>query len=791
MNNTIFNSKRSIVFIISFLLLSISLNAQVKNPVTSGKEKVAMFSRQTEMIQSSPFKDLKWQYIGPTNISGICTDVEAVSPHGKNYSIWVGSATGGVWKSTNEGTTFEPVFEGMPTASIGDLAIDPNNPEVVWVGTGEANIFRSSNAGCGVFRTTDGGKTWSLMGLENTFTIGRIRINPKNSDIVYVAATGHEWTPNEDRGLFKTNDGGKTWTKILNPDQNTGVYDVVLDPKNPDILYCTTWERMRLKWNDPRTYETTVNNGIWKSTDGGANWKKINEGLPVPNKRGRIGIDIALSNPNVLYAYVDNYETAYKAKAGELDSYGRQRSDVIKGATIFRTDDAGQTWKQVSGLTPEQKTFMERHSATYGWVFGQIRVDPNDENTIYTMGIWLNQSTDGGKTFRAIRDPHADHHGLWIDPANSNYILNVQDGGLTISYDKGKSWKYPIDVLPLAQFYNIAYDFSTPFRVFGSIQDHHSFYGPVDISRGRDRVPVQEFKNILGAEGSTHAVSPADNNTIYSSTFYGALARAEINNYPQSTKDLLPNTLPGEPQLRGEWVAPTIISTHNPDIIYHGMQFVLMSRDKGDTWEYISPDLSYNDPKKRGDINYQTISVLDESPLRFGLLYAGTDDGRIWRTKDGGKNWTEIRNGAVPVKFVSRIVASKYDMATVYMTQTGRRDDDFQVYIWKSTNFGDTWQDISGNIPVGPVNVIREDPVNSGILYAGTDAGVFVTKDGGKKWDVLGTLPYAYVHDLAIHPRDNMIIIATHGRGMWVLDANRINDKDKRRNYYYDEPTEK
>jgi photosystem II stability/assembly factor-like uncharacterized protein len=778
--------------LVTFLLLSIPglLISQVKSPITSGKEKNTLFARQTEMSQNSPYKDLKWQYIGPTNISGRCTDVEAVSPHGRNYTIWVGSATGGVWKSVNEGTTFIPVFEGMSTASIGDLAIDPNDPNVVWVGTGEANIFRSSNAGSGVFKTTDGGNTWTITGLENTFTIGRIKINPKNSDVVYVAATGHEWTPNNERGLFKTSDGGKSWQKILYVDQNTGAYDIVLDPRNPDIIYCTTWERVRLKWNDPRTYENTMNNGIWKSTDGGVNWKKINGGLPEPNKRGRIGIDIAISNPEVLYAYVDNYEVAYKANTGELDSYGRQKSDVIKGATVYRTDDAGATWKQVSGLTPDQKTFMERHSATYGWVFGQIRVDPTDENTLYTMGIMLNQSTDGGKTFRTLRGPHVDHHGLWIDPSNPSYLLNVQDGGLTISYDKGKSWKYPIDVLPLAQFYNIAYDLSTPFRVFGSIQDHHSFYAAVDLSLGRDRVPAQEFKNILGAEGSTHAVNPADNNTIYSSTFYGALSRAEIDKYPEGIKDLLPNILPGEPALRGEWVAPSIISPHNPDIIYHGMQYVMMSRDRGDTWEFISPDLTYNDPKKRGDINYQTISVLDESPLRFGLLYAGTDDGRIWRTKDGGKTWTEIRNGAVPQKFVSRIVASRYEIGTVYMTQTGRRDDDFQVYLWKSLNFGDTWQDISGNIPAGPVNVIREDPVNPDILYAGTDGSVFISKDGGKRWDILGTLPFSYVHDLAIHPRDNMIIIATHGRGVWVMDANPLNEKDKRRNYRY-EPTER
>jgi photosystem II stability/assembly factor-like uncharacterized protein len=774
--------KRTTLILLT-LSVSISINAQVKSPLLSGRDKASLFSKHTEMSETSPYKDLKWQYIGPTNISGRCTDVEAVLPRGKNYTIWVGSATGGVWKSINEGTTFEPVFDKMPTASIGDLAIDPKNPDVVWVGTGEANIFRSSNAGCGVFKTNDGGKSWINTGLENTFTIARIRVNPLNTDVVYVAATGHEWTPNEERGLFKTTDGGKSWAKVLYIDQNTGACDVVLDPADPETIYCSTWERIRLKWNDPRTYESTLNNGIWKSTDGGKNWKKINEGLPSANKRGRIGIDIALTNRNVVYAYVDNYEIAYKAQPGELDSYGRQKSDVIKGATIYRSDDGGMKWVQVSGLSPDQKLFMERHSATYGWVFGQIRVDPSDENTIYTMGLMLNQSTDGGRTFRTLRGPHADHHGLWIDPSNSDYLLNVQDGGLTISYDRGKSWKYPIDVLPLAQFYNVAYDFSTPFRVFGSIQDHHSFYAAIDLSRGRDRVPQQEFRNILGAEGSTHAVNPADNNTIYSSTFYGALARAEISTYPRSRKDLLPVRLPGEPALRGEWVAPTVISPHNPDIIYHGMQYVMLSRDRGDTWEFISPDLSYNDPKKRGDINYQTISVLDESPLRFGLIYAGTDDGRIWRTKDGGKTWSEIRKGAVPVKFVSRIVASKYDLGTVYMTQTGRRDDDFQVYIWKSTDFGDTWTDISGNIPAGPVNVIREDPVNRDILYAGTDGGVYVSRDGGKRWDTIGNLPFAYVHDLAVHPRDNMIIIATHGRGIWVLDANPINQRENRRGF--------
>lgn len=766
--------KKLLLFLTAILFCNLMI-AQTKQPVDGGKDKIQMFQKHTAMQNDSEFKDLHWQYVGPTNISGRCTDVEAVEPRGGSYTIWVGSATSGVWKSENEGTTFKPVFDDMPTASIGDIAIDPNNKDIVYVGTGEANIFRSSNAGCGVFKTSDGGISWKSIGLENTNTIGRIRINPKNSNIVYVAATGNEWTPNEERGLYKTTDGGRTWDKILFIDKNTGVFDLVLDPKNPNIVYCTTWERMRKKWNDPRTFKDTRNCGIWKSTNGGKDWKKINDGLPADTDRGRIGIDIAASNPKVLYAYVDNYEIAYIAKEGEKDSYGRQKQDVIKGATIYRSNDAGKSWKQVSGLTATMKRFMERHSATYGWVFGQIRVDPSDENTIYTMGIMLNQSTDGGKTFTTLRGPHSDHHGLWIDPDNSNYLLNVQDGGLSMSYDRGTTWKHPIEELPMAQFYNIAYDFNTPFNIYGSIQDHHSFYGPVDISRGRDRVPITEFINTLGAEGSSHQIDPRDNNTVYASVFYGTLMRSEIDTYPAESKTILPNVYPGEAKLRGQWVAPTLLSPHNPDIVYHCMQYVLKSGDKGGTWEYISPDLTYNDPNKLGDISYQTISAFDESPLKAGLLYAGTDDGRVWRSKNGGENWDEIRNGKVPTRWVSRIVASKYDLRTVYMTQTGRRDDDYQVYVWKSTDFGDSWTDISGNIPAGPVNVIREDPINKDMLYLGTDASVYLSKNGGKKWDVLGDLPFAYVHDLQIHPRDNMIIIATHGRGMWVLDANNVN----------------
>jgi len=760
--------------LVSAISISAAADSDLKQPVSKSETRLEMFGKHAEMEEESPFRHLKWNYLGPTNISGRCTDVEAVSPRGRQYTIWVAAATGGVWKSINEGTTFEPVFDDMPCASIGDIAIDPRDPDVVWVGTGEANIFRSSSAGCGVFKTTDGGETWQSMGLEGTYTIPRIRIHPKDSNIVFVAAGGHEWTPNPERGLFRTTDGGETWEEVLSVDSETGVNDLVIDPQDPETLYCTTWQRTRLKWNDPRTFDNHVNNGVWKSTDGGENWEEINSGFPEPGYRGRIGIDIARSNPQVLYAYLDSYEIAEEAKEGQKDSYGRPMVDRIKGATIFRTDDGGRNWNQVSGLDETTKKFMETHSGTYGWVFSQIRVDPQDENLVYTMGLALNVSNDGGKTAEVLTGMHMDHHGLWIDPNNSDYLLNVQDGGLAISYDKGKNWKTPIEELPLAQFFTVAVDMAEPFRVYGSIQDHGSYSGTVDISEGRTGIRPIEFVSTLGGEGTTHAIDPRDR-TIYASTYYGNLNRRDVDGSDEKT--CLPPRYSDEETMRGQWLAPTIISPHNPDIVYHGMENVLMSRDRGNTWESISPDLSLGDPAKKGDIGYQTISTLSESPLRFGLIYAGTDDGRVWRTKDGGGKWQEIHHPPVPTKWVSRLVASGHDLSTVYMTQTGRRDDDFQVYVWKSEDLGETWIDISGNVPLGPVNVIREDPDDDERLYLGTDAGVYFTKNGGEEWAVLGDLPFVYVHDLVFHPRDRMIVIATHGRGMWVFDAEQLDEK--------------
>jgi photosystem II stability/assembly factor-like uncharacterized protein len=753
-------------------------------PVTNSDPELRLkgYERQMEMKKTSPYKDLKWQFIGPVNVSGRCTDVAVVAPKGKNYTMFAATASGGLWKTDNEGTTWQPLFENGPSVAIGDVAIAAGDADTIWIGTGEANIFRSSQAGCGIYKTTDGGKTWQHMGLTDTYTIPRIVIHPKNPDIVYVAASGHEWTANAERGVYKTTDGGKSWKKILFIDNETGAIDLAMDPADSESLYATVWQRTRQKWNDPRNEPHYSKSGIYRSRDGGDNWQPLNQGLPAAKFRGRIGLDISLSNPNVLYALVDNYEISRQPTEAERNNpYGVPSCGFIKGATVFRSDDRGDSWRQVSGQTPEMKKFMEYHSGTYGWVFGQIRVDPNDPDTVYILGVPLSVSNDGGKTFRHLDGMHADHHGLWIDPANSAYLVNANDGGIAVSYDRGKNWRCFTDNLPVCQFFNVNFDMDKPFHVLGSMQDHGSFRGTVDLSKGRDRVPALAFDYTPGGEGSNHAIDPANPNLVYSAYFYGLLTRSDISRKDEEgEKWIMPSTYKSEPRLRGQWLAPFMLSHHNTGIVYHGMQYLFRSLDRGDTWERISPDLTWNTSAEMGDIPYHTLFTLSESPRKFGLLYAGTDDGRVHVSKDGGKAWQEITAGLPKQKWVSRLVASSHKMEVVYMTQNGKRDDDFTPYVWRSDDFGKTWKDIAAGIPCGPVNVIREDSRDANTLYLGTDGAVYVSKDGGKSWNLLGgNLPSVYVHDLVVHPRENIIVIATHGRGMWVLDADPINKSDK------------
>lgn len=732
------------------------------------QQRLAAYDRHVQMKDSSLFKDLKWQFVGPTNISGRMTDVAVPLPRGKNYVFYAAAASGGVWKTTNEGTTWKPVFEHAASTSIGDVTVAPSDARIVWVGTGEANIFRSSMAGAGVYKSTDAGETWTHMGLAGTHTIPRIVIHPTNPDIVYVASSGHEWTYNEERGVYKTVDGGTTWEKVLYINDRTGAIDLVMDPVDPHILYAATWQRIRKRWHDPRNEPDYTGSGVHKTTDGGTTWTEINTGLPPAHFRGRIGLDVCRTKPDVVYAFIDNYEPE-SADRGQTDSYGRARQGGIKGAEVYRSDDKGQTWRKVS----ESNRAYRRLCATYGWVFGQIRVDPNDDNTVYVLGVPLTVSRDGGKTISTLRGMHADHHALLIDPDNSQYLVNGNDGGIVISYDGGKNWRNFNDLIPAVQFFNIGYDMDSPFRVYGSIQDHGSYRGIVDLQRGRDRIAPVKFEPAPGWEGSSHAVDPTDPNTVYAAGFYGNIYRQDMRTGERT--DIMPKAAEGEQPLRGQWVAPFILSPHNPRVLYHGMNYLFRSWDRGDKFEKISPDLTFNNPDRQGDIPYQTLTTISESPFELGVIYVGTDDGRVHVTRDGGTKWDEITTGIPRDRWISRIVASRYDKGTVFMAQNGKRNDDFRPYLWKSTDYGATWHSLVGDIPCGPINVVREDPKRPDVLYVGTDLGVYVTVDGGVKWQVLANnLPTTFVHDLIIHPRDDIMVIATHGRGMYALDVRPI-----------------
>ncbi|MFZ9687457.1 MAG: WD40/YVTN/BNR-like repeat-containing protein [Chitinophagaceae bacterium] len=767
-----------------FLLFCFSATlAQTRD--TQGALRQNAFSMHNILRSSSPYKNLQWRNVSPDIISGRCTEVLGV-PGNRNI-IYASFASGGLWKTSNAGESWDPLSDQIGTLSIGSFDVAPSNPNIIYVGTGEANIFRASLPGMGAYKSTDGGKTWKHIGLTNTGTIARVRIHPTNPDIVYVAAGGNEWSYNNDRGLFKTTDGGKTWKKILGNDEKTGVIDVAIDPSNPDNILVSTWNRIRRRWSDPVPEDGDY---IYKTTDGGNSWKKVTQGLPETKFTGRIGLSISKSNPNIVYAYVDNHTPKRDPKPGELDPYGRPIQVIPYGVQVYRSEDKGESWKKVS--TEDEK--LERFAGTYGWVFGQIRVDPNNPDVVYIMGVPIAKSLDGGKTFNPIRpnqktsDPlHSDHHALWIDPTNSNYVVNGNDGGVVLSYDGGTTWKNFFTKIPTTQFYNVTYDMSTPFNILGSVQDEGSFMASSKNTFGKKSEGIKPWQDAPGGEGTIIAVDPKDPNIVYASTFYGRLQRSDLRmprvpwgkkENPDSirSKDIFPTKADNEEVHRGEWLAYTMLSPHDNKTIYHGFQYLFESKDGGNTWKRISEDLTYNDKSRMGRtpyaINHQAITAIDESPLQKGLLYVGTDDGRVWVRQSESESFKLIMKNIPQNAHVSRLVASKYNKNRVYLTLSNRREDDDRPYVYVSNDNGTTWKSIAGNLPASPVNVIREDLQNPSVLYCGTDMGIYVSTNGGTTWKSLqSNLPSTVsVQDLFIHPRDKQLVIATYGRGVFVME---------------------
>lgn len=815
--------KKYLLFLIILsLIISFSFAQNQKSLPTSPNDRFRAWEYQSRLKEISPFRNLLWKCVGPTFVGGRISGI-AVHPD-KPYTIFVAVGSGGVWKSENNGTTWEPIFDSQPTFAIGAIAIAPSNPDIIWVGTGEELMARSSYAGVGIFKSTDGGKTWKNMGLHDSHHISKILIDPVDPDIVYVAVLGHEYTFNEERGLFKTTDGGKSWQKILYISPKTGVVDVAMDPFDRNILYASAWERDRKAWNNVESGEES---GIYKSIDGGKTWKKLTNGFPVGKHVGRIGLAVAPSNPNVVYAFLDNQasraglseekrievglniskiekmtkEEFLKIDLKVLTSFLREMGvpplytaetilEMIKkgeltpksfaeyllnlyldrklhetniiGAEVYRSDDKGESWRKVN---TQDLQFMFH---TYGYSFCDIRVSPDNENKIYILGIRLLKSEDGGKTFKDISEGvHVDHHDLWIDPKNPDRLIDGNDGGLYFSYDGGKTWKH-INNIPIAEFYAISVDNDNPYNIYGGTQDNGTLYGPstslVDPLRWDF---TDRWKSIAGGDGFFVFKDPYDSNTVYFEYQFGKLIRKSLKDGTE--KDIMPVAKIGEPPLRYNWMTPFIISCHNPFILYYGANKLFKSLNRGDSWICISPDLTNPSPEKQGDVPYSTITTIAESPLRPGLIYVGTDDGNVWVTMNEGVTWKKINKG-LPSKWVSRIVASKYEEGTVFLAMTGYREDDFSSYLFMSMNYGENWQSISSNLPAESINVIREDPHYKNILYVGTDLGIYVSLDRGKTWHSLrSNLPTCAVHDIVVHPIEDDLIIGTHGRSAWIM----------------------
>ena len=703
--------------------------------------------------QTDKLKNLEFREIGPATMGGRIDDFAVVESNPN--IVFVGAASGGVWKTTNNGTTWEPVFDKEGVSTIGDIAIAPSDPSIVWVGTGEPNNRQSSSWGDGVYRSLDGGKTWKKMGLEATHHIGRIVIHPKNPDVVYVAALGHLWGANAERGVYKTSDGGKTWAQVLKINDDTGVSDIAMDPESPETLYAAAYERRRTPYG--------FNGGgpdsaIYKTTDGGASWKKLTKGLPYESggETGRIALDIHRKDPNIVYALVQH-----------------------ENGGIFRSEDKGETWKKMSDTDPRPS------------YYSQVRVDPNNELRIWALGAQMYYSEDGGKTFstQRVHGIHGDFHAMWIDPRDSNHLMAGSDGGIHWSYDNGRTWDF-VNTIALGQFYEIALDNQKPYKICGGLQDNSSWCGPSN-SLTRDGIGNEDWELMPGGDGFYAQIDNVEPWIVYTESQDGFLSRRDFRTKQQ--KLIKPEAKAGEPHYRFQWNSPVAISAGDHKTIYYGGNYLFKSSDRGDSWTRISGDLTTGvdrnklailgkTPDKKtlsrhdGVQDYPTITTLSESPLSANVLWVGTDDGNVQVTRDGGKSWKNVaaRVPGVPKgTYVSRVMASKYAEGAALLAFDGHRNDDYKIYIFLTTDYGENWKAIHNGIPesAGSVHVVREHPRNQNLLFAGTEFGLWISWDRGANWSSFkNNFPTVPVDDLQIQARENDLVLATHGRSIWILD---------------------
>jgi photosystem II stability/assembly factor-like uncharacterized protein len=731
------------------------------------------------------FDKLHFRSIGPAIMSGRIADITVYE---KNTSIWyAGAAHGGVWKTTSNGAVMTPIFEDKGLMSIGDVTVSQLNPEVLWVGTGESNNRQSTSWGSGVWKTADGGKTFQNMGLKDSKHIGRILIDPTNDDVVLVAATGPLFGSGGERGVYKTIDGGKTWKRVLFVDDETGANDIAMAPSDPKTIYATMYQRRRTS--------CCVNgggpgSGIWKSVDGGDTWTRLTNGIP-SGPLGRIAIDVYRKNPSIVYASIEaptngrgggeNPDSA--AAGGGRGGRGGGGGGAAAGESgLYRSDDAGQTWHRVSTTNPRPL------------YFSQVRIDPNNADRVLMGGVKMQMTVDGGKTMEGSASlvAHDDVHAIWIDPNNSDHMLIGDDGGLYASYDGAKTWNFFANV-PVGLFYHVGYDMSTPFNLCGGMQDNYDWCGPSQVRQAQG-IYNHDWFQVQGGDGFVAIPDRRDARIIYSESQDGNMTRKnKITGESKSIRPTAANVYPVPKQgeaFRFHWDTPLIISPNDPGTLIVAANKVFVSHDRGDSWTAISPDLTTNASRdtivtmgmKGADIRisrddgvsqWPTIVSLAESPKQPGLYYTGSEDGLVYVSRDG-KNWQNITKnipGFPAGSFVSEVVPSKYDAATVYVTVDNHRLNDYKPYMWVSTDFGASFKSIVNNLSGENVRTLTEDTRNRDVLYIGTETGIFLSLDRGASWQRLkANFPNVRVDEITIHPRDNAMLIATHGRALWILD---------------------